>query len=398
VYFGDIGHNSATVKEYFGRNGAPCPRNTNPAEHIIDVVSGSLSVRKDWNELWLASPEYTAMNQELDHIIMDAASKPSGTLDDGYEFATPIWTQLKLVTSRNNASLWRNTDYINNKFLLHLISGLLNGFSFWGIGNSVADLQMRLFTIFNFIFVAPGVMAQLQPLFLERRDIYEAREKKSKMYHWSTFATGLIVSELPYLVLCAVVYYVTWYYSVGFPSGIDKAGAVFFVMLMYEFIYTGIGQAIAAYAPNAVFAILVNPLVIGILVFFCGVYVPYSQIQEVWRYWLYYLNPFNYLMGSMLVFTTFDVPVHCGRNEFAVFNTPDGQSCGEYLADYMQGLGSRTNLLNPNDTQDCRVCPYRTGSDYLYTMNLKGYYYGWRDAAIVALFAISSYACVYALM
>ncbi|KAL4785058.1 ABC-2 type transporter-domain-containing protein [Aspergillus varians] len=392
VYFGDIGHNGATVKEYFGRNGAPCPQDINPAEHMIDVVSGSLSVGKDWNEVWLASPEYTVMTQELDHIIRDAASKPPGTLDDGHEFATPIWTQLKLVTNRNNASLWRNTEYINNKFMLHIISGLVNGFSFWKIGNSVADLRMHLFTIFNFIFVAPGVMAQLQPLYLERRDIYEAREKKGKMYHWSAFTTGLIISELPYLVLCAVLYYVTWYYTVGFPGGSDKAGAVFFVMLMYEFIYTGIGQAIAAYAPNAVFAILVNPLVIGILVFFCGVYVPYSEIQEVWRYWLYYLNPFNYLMGSMLVFTTFDAPVHCEWNEFAVFNTPHGQTCGAYLAEYMQGLGSRTNLVNPDDTQVCRVCQYRTGSDYLYTLNLKEYYYGWRDAAIVALFAVSSYA------
>ncbi|KAI1827147.1 ABC multidrug transporter [Xylaria intraflava] len=398
VYFGDIGDNGATVKGYFDRNGAPCPQNTNPAEHMIDVVSGSLSVGKDWNEVWLASPEYAAMTQELDHMIRDAASKPPGTLDDGHEFATPIWTQLKLVTNRNNVSLWRNTNYINNKFLLHIFSGLFNGFSFWMIGNSVADLQMRLFTVFNFIFVAPGVMAQLQPVFIERRDIYEVREKKSKMYHWSAFVTGLIVSELPYLVICAVLYYVTWYYTVGFPSGSDKAGGVFFVMLMYEFIYTGIGQAVAAYAPNALFAILVNPLVIGTLVAFCGAYVPYWQILAFWRYWLYYLNPFNYLMGSMLVFTSFDAPVHCGSNEFAVFNTPNGQTCGEYLADYLQGLGSRSNLLNPNDTQDCRVCQYRTGSDYLYTLNLNDYYYGWRDVGIVALFSISSYACVYALM
>lgn len=394
VYFGNVGVNGATVNEYFGRNGAPCPQNTNPAEHMIDVVSGS----KDWNEVWLASPEYTAMTQELDHLIRDAASKPPATLDDGHEFATPIWTQLKLVTHRNNTSLWRNTNYINNKLMLHITSGLLNGFSFWKIGNTVADLQMHLFTIFNFIFVAPGVIAQLQPLFLERRDIYEAREKKSKMYHWSAFATGLIVSELPYLVVCAVVYYMTWYYTVGFPSGSDKAGAVFFVVLMYEFIYTGIGQAIAAYTPNAIFAVLINPLIIAILVFFCGVYVPYAQIQAVWRYWLYYLDPFNYLMGSLLIFTTFDAPVHCEKEEFAVFNTPDGQTCGEYLAEYMQGLGSRTNLVNPSATRDCKVCQFRTGGDYLYTLNLKDYYYGWRDAGIVALFAISSYACVYALM
>jgi ABC-type multidrug transport system permease subunit len=53
---------------------------------------------------------------------------------------------------------------------------------------------------------------------------------------------------------------------------------------MYEFLYTGIGQAIAAYTPNAVFASLINPLVIVTLTSFSGVMVPYSQIQSVWRY------------------------------------------------------------------------------------------------------------------
>jgi ABC-type multidrug transport system permease subunit len=153
------------------------------------------------------------------------------------------------------------------------------------IGNSVSKQQEVLFAVFNFIFVAPGVIAQLQPLFLERRDIYETREKKSKMYHWFPFTTGLIVSEVPYLIVCAVFYFLPFYYTVGFPSASDKAGAVFFVMLVYEFIYTGIGQFVAAPAPNAVFASLINPLLIGTLVSFCGVLVPYAQIQEFWRYW-----------------------------------------------------------------------------------------------------------------
>jgi hypothetical protein len=50
-------------------------------------------------------------------------------------------------------------------------------------------------------------------------------------------------------------------------------------MLVYEFIYTGIGQFVAAPAPNATFASLINPLLIGTLVSFCGVLVPYAQIQ-----------------------------------------------------------------------------------------------------------------------
>lgn len=399
VYFGDIGDNGSTIKEYFGRNGAACPPNANPAEHMIDVVSGSISKDKNWNEVWLNSPEYSAMCTELDHIIDDAANKPPGTLDDGHEFAMPLWEQIKIVSNRMNIALYRNTDYANNKFALHTFSALFNGFTFWMIGSGVQDLQLSLFTIFNFIFVAPGVMAQLQPLFLERRDLYEAREKKSKMYHWAAFVTGLVVSEIPYLCVCAVLYFVCWYYTVGFPTDSNKAGAVFFVMLFYEFIYTGIGQAVAAYAPNAVFASLVNPLLIGTLVSFCGVLVPYQQIQPFWRYWLYYLNPFNYLMGSMLVFTLFDENVECKTSELAIFDTPNaGQTCQSYLADYLAGPGLRNNLLNPDATSGCRVCQYGRGSDYLRTLNLNDYIYGWRDAGIVALFAFSSYACVYALM
>lgn len=398
VYFGDIGEEAATLKEYFARYGAPCPPTANPAEHMIDVVSGSLSQGRDWNQVWLASPEHENVVQELDHIISDAAAKEPGTVDDGHEFATTLWEQMKLVTRRNNISLYRNVEYINNKFMLHIGSALFNGFTFWMIGDALGDLQLRLFSIFNFIFVAPGVVNQLQPLFIDRRDIYETREKKSKMYSWWAFVTGLIVSELPYLCICAVLYFACWYYTVGFPKDSNKAGASFFVMLMYEFIYTGIGQFIAAYAPNAVFASLVDPLIIGVLISFCGVLVPYAQIKAFWRYWMYYLNPFNYLMGSLLTFTVFDVEVQCTDREFAVFDPPSGQTCASYLANFLAGEGSRTNLVNPGATAGCKVCEFRRGSDYLYDLNLKDYYYGWRDAAIVVIFALSSYGMVFLLM
>lgn len=202
---------------------APCPEDTNPAEHMIDVVSGSLSQGRDWNDVWLNSPEHKHTVEELERITSEAAGKPPGTTDDGHEFATTLWEQTKLVSHRMNVSLWRNTDYINNKFALHIGSALFNGFTFWMIGDSVADLQQRLFTIFNFIFVAPGVIAQLQPLFIERRDIFETREKKSKMYDWKAFTVALIVSELPYLCVCAVLYFVCWYYTVGFPTDSNKA-------------------------------------------------------------------------------------------------------------------------------------------------------------------------------
>lgn len=190
---------------------------------------------------------------------------------------------------------------------------------------------------------------------------------------------------------------------------------------MYECLYTGIGQMIAAYAPNAVFAALVNPLVITTLVSFCGVMVPYSQIEPFWKYWyaqplfsmarslitveansshcrMYYIDPFNYLMSSLLVFTTWSKTVECDTRELAIFDPPSNQTCGEYLMAYQQGAGARTNLLNPEATADCRVCQYTRGADFLKTLNLHEEYYGWRNAGIVVAFVIGIYGLVFLMM
>lgn len=54
-------------------------------------------------------------------------------------------------------------------------------------------------------------------------------------------------------------------------------------MIFYEFLYTSIGQAIAAYAPNEYFAAITNPIIIGAgLVSFCGVVVPYDALTPFW--------------------------------------------------------------------------------------------------------------------
>ncbi|KAH7024760.1 brefeldin A resistance protein [Microdochium trichocladiopsis] len=398
VYFGDIGDNAATIKDYFARQGVPFPVDANPAEHMIDIVSGHLSQGRDWNSVWLSSPEHAAVTKELETIISTAASEPPATLDDGREFATSPWEQTRLVTQRMNVSLYRNTEYVNGKLMLHVMSALVNGFSFWMIGDSVGDLQLRLFTIFNVVFVAPGVINQLQPLFIARRDLFEAREKKSKMYSWAPFVTGLIISEMPYLCVCGVLYFVCWYYAVGSPVDSSRAGATFFMILVYEFLYTGIGQFVAAYAPTVVFASLLTPSLVGILVSFAGVLAPYEQIVAFWRYWLYWMNPLNYFMGGMLVFGVWGTPVICDESEFAIFDPPASETCGAYLASYMQGAGAASYLANPDATSACKVCQYSNTNSYLQSVNLLGYEYGWRNAGICVLFVVSSYGLVYGLM
>ncbi|WWC67189.1 uncharacterized protein I206_101096 [Kwoniella pini CBS 10737] len=393
VYFGEVDN----LSDYFSKQDVQIPKDVNPAERMIDIVSGDLSKGKDWAKIWSESEECKARMNDLEELKKENKNKErKHAEDDKYEYASTTGAQLRLVTKRASIQLWRDTEYVTNKVALHIGSALFNGFSFWMIGNRYADLQNRIFTIFQFIFVAPGVIAQTQPKFIANRDIFEAREKKAKLYSWQAFCFGEIVAEIPYLLVCALLYFAPWYPVVGFSFKPSVAGPVYLQMTLYEFLYTGIGQFVAAYAPNAVFAALVNPLLIGVLVTFCGVLVPYPQITAFWRYWLYYLNPFNYLIGGLVSRIMWDVDVQCAEEEFGIFTPPNGQTCQAYMTDFLsQNPGY---LDDPNSTTQCKFCPYSKGYEYLESLNLGNKIDGWRDIAITALFCLSSYGFVFLLL
>jgi hypothetical protein len=290
TYFGETGRDSAILLDYFARHRAPCPQDANPAEHIVDVIQGRQSDGTDWPQEWIASPEYQHMMNELHQINQDQAKGATATTiedEDTADFASPIKYQIILVTKRRLIALWRNPDYIWNKIGVHVTNSLFAGFTFWKLGDGTHDLQFRMMSVFNFVFVAPGCINQLQPLFIQNRDIFESREKKSKTYHWLAFVSAQVISEIPVLIVCATLFFVSWYFSSGFPVKASASGQVYLQMIFYEFLYTSIGQAIAAYSPNAYFAALANPIIIGaFLINFCGVVVPYAQIQAFWRYWV----------------------------------------------------------------------------------------------------------------
>jgi ATP-binding cassette subfamily G (WHITE) protein 2 (SNQ2) len=149
-------------------------------------------------------------------------------------------------------------------------------------------------------------------------------------------------------------------------------------------LYTSIGQAIAAYAPNEYFAAVMNPVLIGAgLISFCGVVVPYASMQPFWRYWIYYLDPFNYLVGGLFGEVIWDVKVKCEASEFVKFTAPSGQTCGQYMADF---LAAQTGyLLDGDSTGTCSFCQYSQGADYAKTFNLKEKYYSWRDVSVPSL-------------
>ncbi|KAG8664946.1 uncharacterized protein FPOAC1_012923 [Fusarium poae] len=375
TYFGPTGKDSATVLKYFSENGASPEGDVNPAEFIVDVVQGRFGSHLDWPEIWNHSKEREQAMAELEQLERQVPESEKGSDEseaDSKDFATPIRYQAQIVIHRQLIALWRNPDYIWNKICLHITNALFGGFTFWMIGNGSFDLQLRLMSVFNFVFVAPGAINQLQPLFIRNRDIFENREKKSKAYHWFAFISGQLVSEIPVLIICVKA---------------SVSGQVYLQMI-----------SIAAYSPNDYFAALANPVFIGAgLINFCGVVVPYDQIQAFWRYWMYYLDPFTYLIGGLLEPVVWDVEVECSHNELTHIPLPSSNTtCGDYMAEFIRANSGY--VVDPRSTSTCSYCPYTTGADYLSQFKIDERYFGWRDVGITALFCVSSYGLVFLMM
>lgn len=99
------GRESSKILDYFGRNGAPCPPDANPAEHIIDVVQGGTNI--DWVEVWNQSEERRKALEELE-AMNEASRADPNYQEDTADYATSHWFQFKMVTKRLSIQIWRS--------------------------------------------------------------------------------------------------------------------------------------------------------------------------------------------------------------------------------------------------------------------------------------------------
>jgi len=265
VYFGELGKDSRVLLDYFESNGAKkCPPKANPAEYMLDAIGAGNPDYKgqDWGDVWQKSPQNEKLTKEIEEIIRSRkeGAKTGDKTRDDREYAMPFTTQLSTVIHRSFVAMWRDKPYVLGMFMLHIFTGLFNTFTFWHLGNSQIDMQSRLFSVFMTLTIAPPLIQQLQPRFLNLRSIYESREGNAKIYSWAAMVWGAILSEIPYRLVAGTVYWCCWYWATWFPRDTYTSASVWAFVMVFELYYLGFGQAIASFSPNELLASLLVPI------------------------------------------------------------------------------------------------------------------------------------------
>jgi ATP-binding cassette subfamily G (WHITE) protein 2 (SNQ2) len=363
VYFGELGPGSRVLIDYLEGNGAPaCPSNANPAEYMLTAIGAGNPNEKgsDWADIWSRSPENARLTREIDEVVrISSAIRPR--VEDDAEYAMPIQVQISTVVHRSFSSMWRSRDYVTGILVLHIFVGLFSTFSFWMLGHSQIDMQSRLFTVFMTLIIAPPLMQQLQPRFLEARNLYASREAKAKIYSWFAFVTGAVISEIPYRILAGTLYWICWYFGIGFPLGDLVPLKIWMLIVLYELFYLGLGQGIAAFSPSEALASFFIPLFFMFVISFCGIAVPFFALPNFWK-WMYHVTPFTYLLEAMLGLVIHEVPVICSRDELAIIQPPPRSSCDEYMGSYVMQAGGYVQTL-PDGL--CGYCQFANGDQFV---------------------------------
>jgi len=250
-----------------------------------------------------------------------------------------------------------------------------------------------MFSIFMLFTIFGQLVQQIMPHFVTQRSLYEARERPSKTYSWFAFMISNIVVELPWNSLMAVLIFFCWYYPIGLYKNavptdtVHERGGLMF-LLIWEFLLftsTFTNMVIAAIDTAETGGNIAN-LLFSLTLVFCGVLASPSVFPHFWIF-MYRVSPFTYLVDAMLSVGVANTDVVCAANELRHFFPRAGETCGDYMNDWINTTMHGGYLTDPAATDECSYCSISSTNQFLAGVS-STYENRWRNFGIMWAFII----------
>ncbi|KAF8659504.1 hypothetical protein AX14_007561 [Amanita brunnescens Koide BX004] len=357
---------------------------------MLEAIGAGVTPRvgdRDWKDIWLESPELKKVKQEIQDIKAAGLAHPAEDKRTITTYATPFWFQLQEVVKRNSIALWRKPAYIFTRLFVCTSISFFVALTFLQLGNSTRDLQYRVFAIFWLLMLPIIVMTQIEPLFIFNRNTF-IRESSSRMYSPYVFAIGQLLGEIPYNILCGLLYWVLMVYPIGFGKGtygLNGTGFQLLIVLFMLLFGISLGQLIASIAPSVQVAVLFNPFIGWFLSTFCGITIPFPTLITFWRSWMYQLDPYTRTVAAAVATELHGLVITCKSDEFAIFDPPTGQTCSQWAQPFVDAFGGYIDNLNA--TVACRYCQYKVGDEFYTPLNISQDT-RWRNVWIIFAFFV----------
>jgi len=319
------------VVAYFAKLGYKCPKYTNPAEFIMNLVKADsyISSKEEGEERLKHLVSAFRDNHSLPALTEDGGDYADGIKRSGGGGDSETVTRRSKLTKsfirrrRNNSSETADIEKLKvasgpnflYRWSLLLIRGsmmqardpmqiparlsqalflsLLVGFLYLQLGDdqrSITDREGSLF--FVTMSMAMGPMMGCLVAFQAERVVF-IREHSTGSYSTLTYYLAKVLADIPFLTMVPIVQGTITYWMVGYQAEADKYFIFIAACIVITITAHALGLAISAGAPDMNVSMAMAPMIFIPLMLLGGFFLNDDSIPK-WLIWAKYFSPFKY--------------------------------------------------------------------------------------------------------
>ncbi|XP_061389329.1 ATP-binding cassette sub-family G member 1 [Musca vetustissima] len=222
-------------------------------------------------------------------------------------YATPFYRQLGILLLRTFLILWRDKSLTLIRFVIHLITALMIGFIYYGIGNEAENaLNNFRYCFYSIMFIMYSAFSSILVKFPLEFPIV-SREHFNRWYSLRAYYVAITLADIPIQMVCTTVYIVITYWLTDQPADLFRVVLFCVMVFLTALVGQSIGLAVGASLSIKLAAIL-GPFFICPFLTFSGFFVQEKHAPETLK-WLFKTSFLKYSFeGSVLSIFGYDRP------------------------------------------------------------------------------------------
>jgi ABC-type multidrug transport system ATPase subunit/ABC-type transport system involved in cytochrome c biogenesis permease component len=282
------------VIEHYAEAGFPCPAYTNPADHILDVVTfvagcDEKQILQNQRTLEDFMKKKAHRKSVCDRVVLTESDiiemESRETWKPPRPARAPWLRQLGVLSQRSMRDLIRSRTTIAAQFIQCIIMAVLLGTAFLDIGTDQKSMVKRVPVLF-FCAINQGMFGALMVInsFPSERKIV-LRERAAGSYYVSAYYLAKILSETILQIITPVIFSAIVYFLVGFQPDVVKFLIFTAFMVLCSLAATSVALFISAVCRTTTFAVSVLPMALELARLFGGFFLSPANLPK-WFTWL----------------------------------------------------------------------------------------------------------------
>ncbi|GME95584.1 unnamed protein product [[Candida] boidinii] len=257
--------------------------------------------------------------------------------------------------------------------------------------HSVAGATGAFSSVFMLLLISLAMINQLHVFAYDTRELFEVREALSNTFHWSCLLLSHTFLEIYWSTICEFLCFVCYYFPAQYSGTAENCGYFFFIyVLIFPIYFCSYGLWILYMSPDVPSASMINSNLFASMLLFCGILNPKKYSPGFWSF-MYVASPFTYFVQAFVAPLVHNRELVCTFDEYSIMDPPAGETCGSYLAAYIDNEGGY--VANPEEDAQCKYCPYRLQSEVVLQYDIK-WSYRWRNFGIAWIYILFNFGAM----